>query len=81
MAGGTRSMTDLAQLIENKFDEFKKSFFTELKLEIDNYIQKEKADFEKFIASKKEELSKLSNNDELLESVEAIKKHVQTSNA
>ena len=54
MAGGTRSMTDLAQLIENKFDEFKKSFFTELKLEIDNYIQKEKADFETFIALKKE---------------------------
>lgn len=80
MAGGTRSMTDFAQIIDNKFDEFKKSILVELKLEMDNYFQKERINFENFIASKREEVIKLSKNDELLESVEAIKKHVNSLN-
>ena len=71
------SVSSITEIIDEKFEEFKKSVLAEVKKEIDLMVTNEKEQIAEFILSKKKEVVKDCENMELISSVEVIKQHVK----
>ena len=79
-ATSKKNMDDIVSLINKKFDEFKASFMTELKGELDKLIDAEKTEINNYIDGKKTELAEVSDFAASLKSVQEHVKMLQHEN-
>ena len=70
-------MPEIAEIIEKKFEEFKVSLLAELKVELENIISVGKEEILDLLAEKKHELTELSKQLEVTNSIAAIQQHVK----
>ena len=78
-----KNMAEIVTLIEQKFEEFKKSLLNDLKMELSNLLREEKKVIDEYIAKKKAEVLNFAVQLEITISLESIKEHVkklQTAN-
>ena len=69
-------MTDIARIVNYKFDEFKKSLIDDFKEEVDKYFNNEQREkFNKYVLEKQTEIEKQVTNLELTDSIKEIQKH------